>query len=380
MSSHHLENIAATWRRRRRACVFAASAIAATGFAAALWRPIAAGPRNRLGIKTAPVMTSAGELASARMSVRTWHHDFGSVAPSEKVSHRFEVTNSGRRDLIVAVLDKSCGCTSAWFENENIPPGASGFLEIEFDAPDHPGRVAHYVTVESNDPDRELARFTFAAHAEWAVEAYPAHVYAGVLMPGKAAVHDVELVSMTGEPFDVSRIETSAEWLKVERVREVDARRRIFRLTASRPEETGRFGGKIVFHTTSRKRPEISVEVRGESATVGALWPPSFALGSRPAGAEAEVNVTIRTRGKDAAVQDVAVRGSVWELRGWDARPVSADTARITTRVRVPDKLGRQKTTLVFSIEGEPEPLEAPISCLVGTAPEAVMQIRSENN
>ncbi|MFH1407488.1 MAG: DUF1573 domain-containing protein [Patescibacteria group bacterium] len=104
--------------------------------------------------------------------------DFGDISQTEgEVTNLFEITNSGKTDLIINKLDTSCGCTSASivFEGKEgpkfamaghgvespkdweiaIPAGKNAQLKVYYDPNVHPdfrGEAIREVYVFSNDP------------------------------------------------------------------------------------------------------------------------------------------------------------------------------------------------------------------------------------
>ena len=108
------------------------------------------------------------------ISVSPASHDFGDI-PQQPVSKTVEIQNVGDSDLVITWISTSCGCTSAilrvggrssgpfgmhdnppWGWSETLLPGQIGYLDITYDASEHPddGPVQRIVYVKSNDPAR----------------------------------------------------------------------------------------------------------------------------------------------------------------------------------------------------------------------------------
>lgn len=300
-----------------------------------------------------------------RALARVYGHNFGTVAPSEKLSTSFEIASCGDADLHLSVVDKSCGCTRAWIDRDVIRPSQNALLHVEFHVPDHPGGIAHFVDVGSDDPDHPRIRFTFSARAEWALVAYPSEVYAGAILPDREFSCDIELVSTDGARFDVTSVECSHPWLAVAPLD--DARRKRFRLTVSRPEEAGAFDARISFATSSKRRPSLSVHVRGESATGGLLWPARLVLGAREKGSEVDLDLVVQARDNDAElrIDSVKIADPDWAVRSWTPRFTNPRALVLKLRVGVPRDVGYRRSALLVTLDGAREPIEAPISCLV---------------
>jgi hypothetical protein len=79
-----------------------------------------------------------------------YEHNFGKVADGVKVGHKFTFENKGTGNLIIASVTTSCGCTVPKYDNEPIPPGGKGALEIEFDTSGRKGMQTKTINVKSN--------------------------------------------------------------------------------------------------------------------------------------------------------------------------------------------------------------------------------------
>lgn len=60
--------------------------------------------------------------------------DFGEVPRGEPVTHEFSLRNTGDEPLILFDIAKPCGCQSAEFTEEPIPPGGEGFVRATYNA------------------------------------------------------------------------------------------------------------------------------------------------------------------------------------------------------------------------------------------------------
>jgi hypothetical protein len=91
----------------------------------------------------------------------TSSHDFGEITEGEIVAFRFEVTNTGEHDLMIVRVKPSCGCTTPQWTEEPIPPGQSGFVDIEFNSQGKPGQQQKTVTVICNtEPTQKILNFS----------------------------------------------------------------------------------------------------------------------------------------------------------------------------------------------------------------------------
>lgn len=112
------------------------------------------------------------------ISINTENYDFGDVSQAKGVVNTlFEITNTGKKDLIINKLETSCGCTSAsivYKDNEGpifsmpghgddsptdwevtIPKGEKAYIKVYYDPDVHTdfrGTAIREIHVFSNDP------------------------------------------------------------------------------------------------------------------------------------------------------------------------------------------------------------------------------------
>ncbi|MBI3131507.1 MAG: DUF1573 domain-containing protein [Acidobacteria bacterium] len=90
-------------------------------------------------------------------------HDFGRITNTAKATHGFKITNAGDKDLLIANVRPSCGCTSTVLGKSTLAPGESTTIETTFTAGNAGGRVEKTIQVESNDPKAPTTTLILAA-------------------------------------------------------------------------------------------------------------------------------------------------------------------------------------------------------------------------
>ena len=79
------------------------------------------------------------------------NHDFGTFKEEAgPQKFRFIFTNKGKAPLTVSNVQASCGCTTPAWTKEPIAPGATGFVEAEYNPQGRPGAFNKSLTVTSN--------------------------------------------------------------------------------------------------------------------------------------------------------------------------------------------------------------------------------------
>ncbi|KUF40232.1 DUF1573 domain-containing protein [Myroides marinus] len=59
-------------------------------------------------------------------------HDFGNILNNEAVTTEFELTNTGKADLIIINATASCGCTVPDYQKTPIKPGEKSKITVKF--------------------------------------------------------------------------------------------------------------------------------------------------------------------------------------------------------------------------------------------------------
>ena len=88
-------------------------------------------------------------------------HDFGQVREGEKVTHVYEVLNTGKADLLLQSVRPSCGCTTPKYDTKPIHPGKKGSIEVVFNTEGRPGKQRKTIQVVTNtQPPNTVLIFT----------------------------------------------------------------------------------------------------------------------------------------------------------------------------------------------------------------------------
>jgi uncharacterized protein (DUF58 family) len=76
--------------------------------------------------------------------------DFGDIVQGDKVSHTFQLTNSGTTPLIISNVAATCGCTVPLWPKEPIAPGKSAEIKVSFNSAGKMGKQNSVVRIYSN--------------------------------------------------------------------------------------------------------------------------------------------------------------------------------------------------------------------------------------
>ncbi|WNJ18036.1 DUF1573 domain-containing protein [Pontibacter sp. G13] len=77
-------------------------------------------------------------------------YNYGQVPSGTVVAHRFSFKNTGDQPLKLTKVKPSCGCTTPEWSQEEIAPGAEGFIDVKFNSAGKSGMQNKSITVTGN--------------------------------------------------------------------------------------------------------------------------------------------------------------------------------------------------------------------------------------
>ena len=171
-------------------------------------------PKAKADTKKAAAAADDASDKAPRLTIVEPVKDSGTVPKGEKLEWAFVVKNTGNADLQIISAKPGCGCTVTDFDKV-IKPGQTGKVTAHVDTTNFAGPIAKGVTVETNDPSNPTAQLTLHAVVKPYVEAYPAGFVRYNMLQGDAETQSVTLYSEEDEPFEIVRIDTPGDWVKV---------------------------------------------------------------------------------------------------------------------------------------------------------------------
>ena len=163
---------------------------------------------------TMPALDPNDENAP-RVTVLEPVKDYGTIPKGDKLDWAFVVKNSGKSDLQIISATPGCGCTVADFDKV-IKPGQTGKVTAHVDTTNFAGPIAKQVTVNTNDPSNPTTVLTIHAVVKPYVEAYPRGYVRYNILKGQPGTDTVTLYSEEDEPFQIVKIESPEDWIKVD--------------------------------------------------------------------------------------------------------------------------------------------------------------------
>jgi hypothetical protein len=220
---------------------------------------------------TAMAQTAEAEKAP-RLTLVEPIKDFGTVAKGEKLNWTFTIKNTGNADLEILSARPACGCTVAEFDKV-IKPGQTGKVVSVVDTAGFTGPIAKSVALETNDPAAPNAQVTINAIVKPYVDVHPAGFVRYNMLQGDVESQSVTLYSDETEPFEIIKVETPQEWIKVDYKkldqplpnmgREGQNQYRFVFTVGGPNARLGPLAERVRITTNSKHQPEFIVNVTG---------------------------------------------------------------------------------------------------------------------
>ncbi|MGL4412410.1 MAG: DUF1573 domain-containing protein [Bacteroidales bacterium] len=97
------------------------------------------------------------ELKEAPLAyVETQSFDFGTIDEGQEVTHSFNLTNKGKRILLIRSASSSCDCTLLKLQKDSILPGESIPLTLYFNSKGKYGAQQRQIKIKTNDPQNSI--------------------------------------------------------------------------------------------------------------------------------------------------------------------------------------------------------------------------------
>lgn len=287
--------------------------------------------------------------------------DFGTVPKGHKLDWAFEIKNTGTADLEILSAKPACGCTVADFDKV-IKPGQIGKVSAHVDTQGFAGPISKAVTLETNDPNTPTAQITISAVVKPYVEAYPVGYVRYNMLQGDAEKQSVTLYTEEDEPFEIVKIESPQDWIKVEPVKLTGAdllpqvgRRdqpqyRLDFTVGGEDARVGPLAEKVRIITNSKHQPEYWVSI------TGVVRPPYRV---EPAG----INFGEVAPNDSAATRTISLRSNNLKTPGsFAVTKVESGVAGITADVQPTERPGEFSVTVQVAKDAKPGALDGNVT------------------
>ena len=310
--------------------------------------------------KSETAASTAAPEKAGRLTIIEPVKEYGEVPKGEKLDWSFLIKNTGDADLQILAAKPGCGCTVADFDKV-IKPGATGKVTAHVDTTNFAGPISKPVTIETNDPTAPEAVLTIHATVKPFVEAFPAGFVRFNMLQGDAETQSITLYSDEEDPFEITKIDTPGEYVKVvphkiedpaSRVQAGRGNQNQYRLdiTVGGPDaKIGPLADKIHILTNSKHQPDYFVSVTGVIRPTFRVDPQTVNFG------EIMPNDPSATRGI------ILHSNSLKTPEMFNVTKAESTIPAVTASVKPTDKKGEYEVTLQVAKDAKPGDLEGTV-------------------
>jgi len=98
-----------------------------------------------------PISFLSAQLSGPRIQASISQYDFGEVTEGVIVKFDFQIKNTGDKPLHINNIMTSCGCTAVALQSDEIQPGESTSVKVEFNSDGKMGQQNKVISIASND-------------------------------------------------------------------------------------------------------------------------------------------------------------------------------------------------------------------------------------
>ena len=98
---------------------------------------------------------------SQTIDQNTW--DFGQIKAGDVVKHSFVLKNNSAKVLKINGINTSCGCTGSKTDKNQLAPGESANIEVQFNSKNYNGPIQQFVYVNTDNVDNPIIRYIIKA-------------------------------------------------------------------------------------------------------------------------------------------------------------------------------------------------------------------------
>jgi hypothetical protein len=136
-------------------------------------------------------------------------HNFGVMDSVSIGHHDFVITNAGNAPLTLAEGASTCSCTIGSVGADEVPPGGSTTVNLEWRGKKNAGPFRHSATVLTNDPTRPRVTLTVQGRMTGWLRAVPRELAFPSVSAGNSVTGTVRLFSYLDDTFKIPAVEWS---------------------------------------------------------------------------------------------------------------------------------------------------------------------------
>jgi uncharacterized cupredoxin-like copper-binding protein len=104
-------------------------------------------------------LVACAQIIGPKASSQQMEYDFGTIEQGKIASHNFTLVNNGGDILKITDVHASCGCTAAKPDKDELAPGESTNIKVDFNSTGKMGKQEKFVYVKTNDPNNQELKF-----------------------------------------------------------------------------------------------------------------------------------------------------------------------------------------------------------------------------
>ena len=197
--------------------------------------------------------------AEPQLSIPKATHDFGTVLQGTKVTHDFEIKNTGDAPLAIKGIQPGCGCTVANLEKQSLAPGESAMVKATFDTANFQGHKVKTIRLLTNDPKSPAAVIGLQGDVRLDVNAEPNRVYFGRVQRSAKLTKEVLITPGSDSSTKILEIDPRSEFIAVSTADVGKGKKLTISLKENVP--VGVLRTRVVVKTSSDLNPLISIPV-----------------------------------------------------------------------------------------------------------------------
>jgi Protein of unknown function (DUF1573) len=166
-------------------------------------------------------------------------HDFGKMNQKESRDTEVVVTNNGGGILIIEEVNADCGCTVPTLEKQQLTPGESTVIKINFDSKEFHGNVLKMIHILSNDPNSPDTEFSITADVFAPVIVNPATKRIGFSQApaGNTFTKQVTFTATETNPLEIRVGKTRKGLFEVSTINGLDGNPKVSALVVTVPKD-----------------------------------------------------------------------------------------------------------------------------------------------
>jgi uncharacterized cupredoxin-like copper-binding protein len=107
---------------------------------------------------------ACAQIVGPKASSQQMEYDFGTLEQGKIATHNFTLLNNGGDILRITDVHASCGCTAAKPDKNELAPGESINIKVDFNSAGKMGKQEKWVYVKTNDPNNPELKFKFTGN------------------------------------------------------------------------------------------------------------------------------------------------------------------------------------------------------------------------